>query len=722
MNSNYRSLLIWGVIALILIVSFSFFNGDSQRSGGGEVSYSEFLQKVENNELKSVTIQGQKLTGQTIEHRAISTYAPRDPGLIQKLESKNVNVKAIPESSGNSIFLNLLFSLLPVIIIVGAWVFFMRQMQNGSRGAMGFGKSKARLLNEAQGRVTFKDVAGVEEAKQDLQEIVEFLREPQKFQRLGGRIPRGVLLVGPPGTGKTLLARSVAGEANVPFFTISGSDFVEMFVGVGASRVRDMFEQAKKNAPCIIFIDEIDAVGRHRGAGLGGGNDEREQTLNQLLVEMDGFEPNESIILIAATNRPDVLDPALLRPGRFDRQVVVPNPDVSGREQILKVHVRNVPLAPNVDLKILARGTPGFSGADLMNLVNEAALMAASRNKRVVTMQEFEDAKDKVMMGAERRSTAMTQEEKELTAYHEAGHAIVALNVPVADPVHKATIVPRGRALGMVMQLPEGDRYSMSYRWMISRLAIMMGGRVAEELKFGKENITSGASSDIEQATKLARAMITRWGFSDLLGNVAYGDNQDEVFLGHSVARTQNVSEETARMIDMEVRKLIDDAYKNATEILKTKRKEWFALAQGLLEYETLTGAEINEVIAGKPPSRTQKDENAAPRGSSVPKTGTVRVETAGAEEKDAETAPKIATHKVETDKLEEGKAEGAVGKKTAKSSDVEPKELQSKKVQSDETEKKAQSTKGTTKSVNRSKSKSSAEKKSNTVGHDKGK
>ncbi|WP_375606530.1 MULTISPECIES: ATP-dependent zinc metalloprotease FtsH [unclassified Bartonella] len=722
MNSNYRSLLIWGVIALILIVSFSFFNGDSQRSGGGEVSYSEFLQKVENNELKSVTIQGQKLTGKTIEHRTISTYAPRDPGLIQKLESKNVNVKAIPESSGNSIFLNLLFSLLPVIIIVGAWVFFMRQMQNGSRGAMGFGKSKARLLNEAQGRVTFKDVAGVEEAKQDLQEIVEFLREPQKFQRLGGRIPRGVLLVGPPGTGKTLLARSVAGEANVPFFTISGSDFVEMFVGVGASRVRDMFEQAKKNAPCIIFIDEIDAVGRHRGAGLGGGNDEREQTLNQLLVEMDGFEPNESIILIAATNRPDVLDPALLRPGRFDRQVVVPNPDVSGREQILKVHVRNVPLAPNVDLKILARGTPGFSGADLMNLVNEAALMAASRNKRVVTMQEFEDAKDKVMMGAERRSTAMTQEEKELTAYHEAGHAIVALNVPVADPVHKATIVPRGRALGMVMQLPEGDRYSMSYRWMISRLAIMMGGRVAEELKFGKENITSGASSDIEQATKLARAMITRWGFSDLLGNVAYGDNQDEVFLGHSVARTQNVSEETARMIDMEVRKLIDDAYKNATEILKTKRKEWFALAQGLLEYETLTGAEINEVIAGKPPSRTQKDENAAPRGSSVPKTGTVRVETAGAEEKDAETAPKIATHKVETDKLEEGKAEGAVGKKTAKSSDVEPKELQSKKVQSDETEKKAQSTKGTTKSVNRSKSKSSAEKKSNTVGHDKGK
>ncbi|WP_317993867.1 ATP-dependent zinc metalloprotease FtsH [Bartonella gliris] len=703
MNSNYRSLLIWGVIALILIVSFSLFNGDSQRSGGGEVSYSEFLQKVENNELKSVTIQGQKLTGKTVEHRVISTYAPRDPSLIQKLESRNVNVKAIPESSGNSIFLNLLFSLLPVIIIVGAWVFFMRQMQSGSRGAMGFGKSKAKLLNEAQGRVTFQDVAGVEEAKQDLQEIVEFLREPQKFQRLGGRIPRGVLLVGPPGTGKTLLARSVAGEANVPFFTISGSDFVEMFVGVGASRVRDMFEQAKKNAPCIIFIDEIDAVGRHRGAGLGGGNDEREQTLNQLLVEMDGFEPNESIILIAATNRPDVLDPALLRPGRFDRQVVVPNPDVSGREEILKVHVRNVPLAPNVDLKVLARGTPGFSGADLMNLVNEAALMAASRNKRVVTMQEFEDAKDKVMMGAERRSTAMTQEEKELTAYHEAGHAIVALNVPVADPVHKATIVPRGRALGMVMQLPEGDRYSMSYRWMISRLAIMMGGRVAEELKFGKENITSGASSDIEQATKLARAMITRWGFSDLLGNVAYGDNQDEVFLGHSVARTQNVSEETARMIDMEVRKLIDDAYKNATTILKTKKQEWFALAQGLLEYETLTGAEINEVIAGKPPSRTQKDENASVRTSSVPKTN------AGKGEAGKTTAEKTNARKAE------GEKEGLkAGKGKTKSSDADPNDAAFKETKSQEGEKKTQSTKKSDGAANFSGSKANAEKELN--------
>ncbi|UNE55592.1 AAA family ATPase [Bartonella machadoae] len=463
----------------------------------------------------------------------------------------------------------------------------------------------------------------------------------------------------------------------------------------------------------------MDAVGRHRGAGLGGGNDEREQTLNQLLVEMDGFEPNESIILIAATNRPDVLDPALLRPGRFDRQVVVPNPDISGREQILKVHVRNVPLAPNVDLKVLARGTPGFSGADLMNLVNEAALMAASRNKRVVTMQEFEDAKDKVMMGAERRSSAMTQEEKELTAYHEAGHAIVALSVPVADPVHKATIVPRGRALGMVMQLPEGDRYSMSYRWMISRLAIMMGGRVAEELKFGKENITSGASSDIEQATKLARAMITRWGFSDLLGNVAYGDNQDEVFLGHSVARTQNVSEETARMIDAEVRKLIDDAYKSATKILKEKKKEWFALAQGLLEYETLTGAEIKEVIAGKPPSRTQKDEGNTPRISSVPKTGTVKAES---QSETVTTADQTDADETDIDQEKGRKAGAEAGMQTAKSSDVQANGSERKEPQSHGAEKKAQNAKSSTKTASRPKSKVNAGKKPNATETDKGK
>jgi cell division protease FtsH len=488
---------------------------------------------------------------------------------------------------------------------------------------MGFGKSKAKLLTEAHGRVTFDDVAGIDEAKEDLQEIVEFLRDPQKFQRLGGRIPRGVLLVGPPGTGKTLTARAVAGEANVPFFTISGSDFVEMFVGVGASRVRDMFEQAKKNAPCIIFIDEIDAVGRHRGAGLGGGNDEREQTLNQLLVEMDGFEANEGVIIIAATNRPDVLDPALLRPGRFDRQIVVPNPDVAGREKILRVHVRKVPLAPDVDLKIIARGTPGFSGADLMNLVNEAALLAARRNKRVVTHQEFEDAKDKVMMGAERKSMAMSEDEKKLTAYHEAGHAIVGMFVQAGIPVHKATIIPRGRALGMVKFLPEGDRYSMKYKEFTSQLAVAMGGRVAEEITFGKENITSGASGDIEQATKMARAMVTRLGFSDELGTVAYGENQEEVFLGMSVGRQQNVSEATAQKIDSEVRKLVDTATAEARRILTEKNKEFNCVAEALLEYETLTGDEIKDLMVGKKPTRQPTDEPPSPRSSPVPTTTT---------------------------------------------------------------------------------------------------
>jgi len=621
MNPNYRSFVLWGVIALLMVAMFSLFQGSSHKSVDDRLTYSDFIQRLDKNQIKEVKIQGSNISGVTTDNKSFVTYAPNDNNLVQRLESKKVIIKAEPETTGSNPFFSLLITSLPVIILIAVWIFFMRQMQGGSRGAMGFGKSKAKLLTEAHGRITFEDVAGVDEAKADLEEIVEFLRDPQKFQRLGGRIPRGVLLVGPPGTGKTLLARAIAGEANVPFFTISGSDFVEMFVGVGASRVRDMFEQAKKNAPCIIFIDEIDAVGRHRGAGLGGGNDEREQTLNQLLVEMDGFEASENIILIAATNRPDVLDPALLRPGRFDRQVVVPNPDVGGREKILNVHIRNVPVAPNVDMKVLARGTPGFSGADLMNLVNEAALMAARRNKRLVTMQEFEDAKDKVLMGAERRSSAMTQAEKELTAYHEAGHAIVALNVPSADPVHKATIVPRGRALGMVMQLPEGDRYSMSYRWMISRLAIMMGGRVAEEIKFGKENITSGASSDIEQATKLARAMVTRWGFSDKLGNVAYGDNQDEVFLGHSVARQQNVSEETARLIDSEVRQLIDAAYQDAQRILSSKKKDWSALAEALLEYETLTGEEIRDVIEGRPPVRDNDDDTPS-RSSGVPKAG----------------------------------------------------------------------------------------------------
>lgn len=620
MNQNFRPYMMWAGLAFLLVVLFSFYNSSNPEKAIYDLSYSDFLKKVDSGEIKKVTIEGNKIRAVGENNVQYGSYNPEDPLLVHHLQEKKVNIRGKAPPSGNNFFVNLFFSLLPILLLALIWGFFMRQMQGGSKGAMGFGKSKAKLLNEAQGRITFKDVAGIDEAKEDLKEIVAFLKEPQKFQKLGGRIPRGVLLVGPPGTGKTLLARSVAGEANVPFFTISGSDFVEMFVGVGASRVRDMFEQAKKNSPCIIFIDEIDAVGRHRGAGLGGGNDEREQTLNQLLVEMDGFQPNESIILIAATNRPDVLDPALLRPGRFDRQVVVPNPDIAGREQILNVHVRKVPLAPDVDLKIIARGTPGFSGADLMNLVNEAALMAARRDKRLVTMREFEDAKDKVMMGAERRSSAMTQEEKELTAYHEAGHAIIALNVPAADPVHKATIVPRGRALGMVMQLPEGDRYSISYRWMISRLSIMMGGRVAEELKFGKENITAGASSDIEQATKLARNMVTRWGFSSKLGNVAYGDNQDEVFLGHSVARHQNTSEETARMIDEEIRRLIDDAYQEATRIMKEKKEQWIALAQALLEYETLSGSEIDDIVSGKKLER-EEDQPRAKKSSHIPKT-----------------------------------------------------------------------------------------------------
>ncbi len=641
MNPNYRNLALWAIIAVLLIALFNLFQTPQQRGNAQEIAYSEFIQNVSAGRVRSVTIAGERITGTYVDNgTGFQTYSPGDPTLVSRLEERGVTINARPETDGSNSILGYLISWLPMILILGVWIFFMRQMQSGSGRAMGFGKSKAKLLTEAHGRVTFQDVAGVDEAKEDLEEIVEFLRDPQKFQRLGGKIPRGVLLVGPPGTGKTLLARSVAGEANVPFFTISGSDFVEMFVGVGASRVRDMFEQAKKNAPCIIFIDEIDAVGRHRGAGLGGGNDEREQTLNQLLVEMDGFEANEGIILIAATNRPDVLDPALLRPGRFDRQVVVPNPDITGREKILKVHSRNVPLAPNVDLKVLARGTPGFSGADLANLVNEAALMAARRNKRIVTMAEFEDAKDKIMMGAERRSTAMTLAEKELTAYHEAGHAITALKVQSADPLHKATIIPRGRALGMVMQLPEGDRYSMSYKWMTSRLIIMMGGRVAEEMKFGKENITSGASSDIDQATKLARAMVTRWGFSDKLGHVAYGENQEEVFLGHSVARTQNVSEETAQIIDAEVRRLIDEAYVEATRILTEYKKDWIAIAEGLLEYETLSGEEIRQLIAGNKPVRDTGDDNPPSRGSAAPKAGTSRGKPKGGEEPDAPLEP----------------------------------------------------------------------------------
>ena len=624
--NNFRNFAVWVIIALLLFALFNLFQGQSQRAGSTDMSYSQFADKVETGEVKSVTIAGDIISGQLADGRQFQTFAPTDPNLITQLRAKGVDIRA-KAPSDDSVFLSILISWFPILLMIGVWVFFMRQMQSGGGKAMGFGKSKAKLLTEKHGRVTFDDVAGVDEAKEDLEEIVEFLKDPHKFQRLGGKIPKGALLVGPPGTGKTLLARAIAGEANVPFFTISGSDFVEMFVGVGASRVRDMFEQAKKNAPCIIFIDEIDAVGRHRGAGLGGGNDEREQTLNQLLVEMDGFEANEGVILIAATNRPDVLDPALLRPGRFDRQVVVPNPDVMGREKILRVHMKNVPLAPDVDAKVLARGTPGFSGADLSNLVNEAALLAARRNKRVVTHAEFEYAKDKVMMGAERKSMAMSEEEKRLTAYHEAGHAIVAMNVPAADPVHKATIIPRGRALGMVMQLPEGDRYSMKLKQMTSRLAIMMGGRVAEEQTFGEENVTSGAQSDIEQATKLAKAMVTRWGYSKELGFVAYGDNQEEVFLGHSVARNQNVSEATSQLIDKEVRRLVDEAYTSAKKILKTKSKDLEALAKGLLEYETLTGDEIKDLIKGKPPHRDSGASAPPPAEAtpSVPPTGATK-------------------------------------------------------------------------------------------------
>ena len=625
MNANLRNFALWVIIVLLLLALFTLFQNPGQRANSQDISFSQLLTEVDQNHVRDVVIQGPEIRGTFTNGSTFQTYAPNDPGLVKKLYDAKVQITAKPPGDNVRWFVSLLVSWLPFIALIGVWIFLSRQMQGGAGKAMGFGKSRAKMLTEAHGRVTFEDVAGVDEAKQDLQEIVEFLRDPGKFQRLGGRIPRGVLLVGPPGTGKTLIARAVAGEANVPFFTISGSDFVEMFVGVGASRVRDMFEQAKKNAPCIIFIDEIDAVGRHRGAGLGGGNDEREQTLNQLLVEMDGFEANEGVILIAATNRPDVLDPALLRPGRFDRQVVVPNPDVVGREQILKVHVRKVPLAPDVNLKVIARGTPGFSGADLMNLVNEAALTAARRNKRMVTQAEFEEAKDKVMMGAERKSLVMTEEEKLLTAYHEGGHAIVGLNVPATDPIHKATIIPRGRALGMVMQLPERDKLSMSLEQMTSRLAIMMGGRVAEEMIFGREKVTSGAASDIDQATRLARMMVTRWGLSEELGTVSYGENNDEVFLGMQVNRQQNVSEATAQKIDSEVKRLVETGYKDATRILTEKRADLETLAKGLLEYETLTGEEITDLLNGKKPNRESILEPAGPRTSAVPPAGKPR-------------------------------------------------------------------------------------------------
>ncbi len=631
--NNFRNIALWVIIGILLIMLFNMFQGTAREEQVKQMDYSDFLAEVDTNNVQNVTIDGGKITGEIDSGQKFVTFAPDDPGLVARLEAAGVKFSGAPEET-QSFLSQIFFTLLPMLLIVGIWIFFLRQMQSTGGKAMGFGKSKAKLLTEGHGRVTFEDVAGIDEAKEELQEIVEFLRDPHKYQRLGGKIPKGALLIGPPGTGKTLLARAIAGEANVPFFTISGSDFVEMFVGVGASRVRDMFEQAKKNAPCIVFVDEIDAVGRHRGAGLGGGNDEREQTLNQLLVEMDGFESNEGVILIAATNRPDVLDPALLRPGRFDRQVVVPNPDIIGREKILRVHMRKVPIAPDVNTRVVARSTPGFSGADLANLVNEAALLAARRGKRLVTMSDFEDAKDKVMMGAERRSMVMTEDEKKLTAYHEAGHALVALNVEGAHPIHKATIIPRGQALGMVMRLPEHDQLSMNRQQMHSDLAIMMGGRVAEEVSFGRDMVTSGASSDITQATHLARAMVTRWGMSDELGPLAYGENQEEVFLGHSVARHENISPDTAEKIDREIRRYVEEGYDEAKNIITTKKGDLEIIAQGLLEYETLSGDELIGLLEGTAPTRESDDnlDDVKAPTSSVPPGGRTVGDLGGAD------------------------------------------------------------------------------------------
>jgi cell division protease FtsH len=621
MNQVYKNLALWMVIGLIVILLFTVFS-NTQPGGQESPNFSEFLKAVEQGRVESVVIRGNLVTYNLRDGSPTQrTYIVDYPDLVKMLRDKGVRIAVKPPDSNPwyAIFLQ----WVPMLLFIGVWIFFMRQMQGGGAKALSFGKARARLISEKQNKVTFQDVAGVDEAKEELREIIDFLKDPQKFQKLGGKIPKGVLLVGPPGTGKTLLAKAIAGEANVPFFSISGSDFVEMFVGVGASRVRDLFEQGKKHAPCIIFMDEIDAVGRHRGAGLGGGHDEREQTLNQLLVEMDGFETNEGVILIAATNRPDVLDPALLRPGRFDRQVVVPNPDINGREQILKVHMRKVPLAPDVDARVIARGTPGFSGADLANLVNEAALLAARAGRRVVTMTEFESAKDKVMMGTERRSMVMTEEEKKLTAYHEAGHALVGLHVPRHDPLHKVTIIPRGRALGVTMSLPERDRYSVAKIEMESRLASMFGGRVAEQLIFGEENVTSGASNDIMQATNLARAMVTEWGMSDKLGPLRYASNEEEVFLGHSVTRQINLSGATAKIIDEEIRRLIDEAEGTARRILTEHIDDLHNVAHALLEYETLSGEEVKALLRGEP-IRVGGDQSTPPRArSSVPTSGT---------------------------------------------------------------------------------------------------
>ena len=607
MNDLTKNLVLWVVIAIVLMSVFNTFGPSGTPTQ--TVDYSDFIHEVQQGRIQRVEIEDHIVEGTRLDGSSFITHTPpEDPKMLDDLLSNNVVVK-VKSPGQQSLLMQIFISWFPMLLLIGVWIFFMRQMQGGGggRGAMSFGKSKARLLGEDQIKITFADVAGVEEAKEEVGELVEFLREPSKFQRLGGKIPRGILMVGSPGTGKTLLAKAIAGEAKVPFFTISGSDFVEMFVGVGASRVRDMFEQAKKHAPCIIFIDEIDAVGRHRGAGLGGGHDEREQTLNQLLVEMDGFEGNEGVIVIAATNRPDVLDPALLRPGRFDRQVVVPLPDVRGREQILKVHMRKVPMNDDAKASIIARGTPGFSGADLANLVNEAALFAARGNKRLVDMDDLEKAKDKIMMGAERRSMVMSEDEKKLTAYHEAGHAIVGRSMPSHDPVYKVTIIPRGRALGVTMFLPEADRYSHSKEFLESQICSLFGGRIAEELVFGAEHVTTGASNDIMRSTELARNMVTKWGLSEKLGPLTYAEDDGEVFLGHSVAQHKTVSDETAHTIDEEVRAIIDRSYKRAEDILKTNLDKLHSMSAALMKYETIDSDQIDDIMAGKPP-RVPKD------------------------------------------------------------------------------------------------------------------
>ncbi len=614
MNDMAKNLILWVIIAIVLMSVFNNFT--STQTKAQPLAYSDFISEVKAGQVKEVTINGRSIEGVFTSGQHFSTYSPGDDGLVSDLLNNQVEINAGPPEKP-SILMQILINWFPLFILIGLWIFFMRQMQGGAggRGAMSFGKSRARMLSEDQVKVTFQDVAGVEEAKEEVAELVEFLRDPGKFQKLGGKIPKGVLMVGSPGTGKTLLARAIAGEAKVPFFTISGSDFVEMFVGVGASRVRDMFEQAKKHAPCIIFIDEIDAVGRHRGAGLGGGHDEREQTLNQLLVEMDGFEGNEGVIVIAATNRPDVLDPALLRPGRFDRQVVVPLPDVRGRELILKVHMRKVPISEDVKPSVIARATPGFSGADLANLVNEAALLAARANKRLVDMSEMEKAKDKIMMGAERRSMVMSEDEKKLTAYHEAGHAIVGLTVPSHDPVYKISIIPRGRALGVTMFLPEEDRYSHSKEHLESQLSSLFGGRVAEELIFGEEKVTTGASNDIHRATEIARNMVTRWGLSSRLGPLAYGEDEQEVFLGHSVTQHKNLSDDTAHAIDEEIRAVIDRNYERSKGILTTYMDKLHLMAEALIKYETIDSDQIKDIMEGKPP-RPPRDWDDSEPGS----------------------------------------------------------------------------------------------------------